>query len=61
LEPSLDYIRFETVPVETFGKGAAFTRVDKVPTTMPVSDFITQFKSEVAAYAGHIVPSWFLR
>ena len=31
-DPVINYITFETVPVPTYGKGAAFTRVDKVDT-----------------------------
>ena len=61
LESTLGYIKFETVDVQTYGKGAAFTRVEKVETQMLESDFITRFKHEFTIYSEHIVPSWFLR
>ena len=61
LQLTLSYIKFETVDVQTYGKGAAFTRVDKVETEMIESDFINRFKHEFIVYSEHIVPSWFLR
>ena len=61
LEPTLGYIKFETIDVKTYGKGATFTRVDKVETSMVESDFIKRFKDKFTVYSEHIVPSWFLR
>ena len=61
LEPSIGYVQFETEDVPTYGKGVAFTRVNKVETKMAESTFIARFKSEFTTYAEHIVPSWYLR
>ena len=61
VEPILGYLKFETTDVPTFGKGVAFTRVDKIETKMPESEFSDRFKREFTTYAEHIVPSWYLR
>ena len=60
-ELSLSYITFETVDVTTYGKGSAFTRVEKVENKMLMSHFITRFVSEFTNYADHVVTRWFLR
>ena len=61
LEPSLGYIVFENTDVPTYGKGAAFARMEKQETELPEASFITQFKQDFTTYAEHIVPSWYLR
>ena len=60
-EPSLGYIKFKKEEVPTYGKGAAFSRMEKKETQMPESAFTVKFKMEFETYAEHIVPSWFLR
>ena len=60
-ELSLSYITFETVDVTTYGKGSAFTRVEKVENKMLMLHFITGLVSKFTNYADHVVTQWFLR
>jgi hypothetical protein len=61
LELSLGYTKFENADVPTYGKGVAYTRMEKKETEMTESSFTAQFKLDFKTYTEHIVPSWFLR
>ena len=61
LELSLAYTKFENADVPTYGKGVAYTRMEKKETEMTESSFTAQFKLDFKTYTEHIVPSWFLR
>ena len=55
------YMTFETVEVETYGKGASFFRMDKTCSLLAEKDFVDTFRKEFSHYAEHILASWVLR
>ena len=58
---SLGFITYETNEVDTFGKGASFTRVEKVTTDYSYGEFKGLLQVEFNRYAEHTLSYWFLR
>lgn len=58
---SLGFITYETNEVDTFGKGASFTRVEKVSKDYSYDEFKGLLQAEFYRYAEHTLSYWFLR
>ena len=58
---SLGFITYETNEVDTFGKGASFTRVEKVSKDYSYGEFMGLLQDEFYRYAEHTLSYWFLR
>ena len=57
----LDFITYESNEVETFGKGVAYKRVEKIATNYSFQEFLAQLRTEFARYGEHTLSYWFLR
>ena len=60
-DSTITYVKFETIEVETYGKGKPYTRTEKVETELTLSEFLAAFREDFTNYAHHIVAAWFLR
>ena len=58
---SLGFTTYESVDVETFGKGSPYKRVEKIVREYPYEEFQSLLKKEFEAYAEHTLSYWFLR
>ena len=58
---ALDFISFESREVETFGKGKAFSRIEKIATQQSYDDFLLSLEKEFSLYSEHTLSYWFLR
>ena len=58
---SLGFVTFESVEVETFGKGKPYKRVEKIVTDYKIEEFSRLVRNEFLKYGEHTLTYWLLR
>lgn len=58
---SLGFVTYESVDVDTFGKGKSYKRVEKITREYSYNEYLGLLEDEFQMYAEHTLTSWFLR